>query len=308
MTVYLNELSLYGGDNDEKSWERFTKFHNIVVRMRKSGINRIVASPEIYNMNICGFNLYNYTHDVDYTLKIDKNSKQLLVDFMSKLEFDDNLSCHSFSLYENSCFLSTIAAEAFLNDSPIISVTFSPFFERDSISGFLYEAGILKKKCELNNIFEDKPDNFKLFRIKGKIKGVDPLKNPLWNQSASKGFMLLVKDNFDKRVNGSNNEKIAALIEYGTVIAQLNGWKYSQTLSERNSTNQKKRVIFKSYSFCDQYAYLCIDLKNKGLCFELCDRHGNWIDEYGWDGKVSKGQNSTQAQRKKQEMRHRISV
>ena len=29
MTVYLNELSLYGGDNDEKSWERFTKFHNI---------------------------------------------------------------------------------------------------------------------------------------------------------------------------------------------------------------------------------------------------------------------------------------
>lgn len=95
-------------------------------------------------------------------------------------------------------------------------------------------------------------------------------------------YSKLVGDRYYENIK-DNIRNNAIKQEVGTEVAQRNGYCYDARLSARNSTSEKKRIIF---TRPDSKYYLCIDIEVGA--FEVFDNNKNHLGEYKYNGTFHK--------------------
>lgn len=308
MTLTINDLSLYGGSNDKKGWATFHTFYSLLLALKKAGVDRFISSPDFYQHTICGYGISSMLYVANPSNPLEHSLCMMLSRFREMITITNEITQSEFVLSSNSKLRSRNLAEANYCAYAAVSACFNSMFACSPLTGSIISGNAQSQPASITNIYEDDPRNYTVIVGPNLAYSHNPLSEPLWNTAANTAYMNAIRNDFAKRVSGTVEDKRAALLEYGKVIAQMNGWVFYPTLSKRNSTSEHKRVIFYSHYFSDQNAYLCIDLENPALCFELCDHNGRWINEYGWSGCVSKGQNMSVREHEAKAATHSIKV
>jgi hypothetical protein len=104
------------------------------------------------------------------------------------------------------------------------------------------------------------------------------------NQLVDDGNWDLFKKKRDS--TKSYHERLAVIIDYGTKVAERNLYRRDTKVSELNSTEEKKRIVFGAGTGKER-TYLSIDLETGG--FEVCNYLGKHIGEYFYDGTQTSG-------------------
>lgn len=94
---------------------------------------------------------------------------------------------------------------------------------------------------------------------------------------------LKYKSVLDDKIRGMNiSERKAVYLEIGREVLQRNGYKYDLNLSSINKSKEKIREIYVNDKG-NEVIIASIDVENGS--FEICDKNGHHIDEFGYDNK-----------------------
>lgn len=281
MTIYLNDLSLDGGNGLLADWNKFKAFSELIDELIRVGQVSLVAPKDLWQKPLGGVDVPSKVQADGTPIPADQGNyvHQVYRKFKPKTEGEP-----LFSENENMVICSTSVGEAAENGAPVISITFDNRYAKEKLDGWLKRAGKDASLASVNNLFSGSAKNLTFITDLTQSRRINPKENPLWNQ----GVVKTILDGVDF-INGTKEEKRERYIKYGREVAVLNGWVYNRRVSTLNSTNQKKRIVFDSERLFTGYAinYLCIDLEGPDLCFELCDRHGNHLGEVDRYGNVS---------------------
>lgn len=281
MTIYLNDLSLTGGELLE-DWDKFKAFNELIDELIRIGQVSLVAPRDLWNKTLGGVNVSSKSKSDGTPLPNDQGNfvHQVYRKFKLKTQGEP-----LFSETKDMAVISSSVGVAAVCGAPVISITFDDCYARERLKGWLKLA---EKKdvieVGVNNIFSGSAKNLTLITDLTQCRLKNPQEEPLWNQSV---VQEVLKDvNF---ISGSKEEKKKRYITYGRKVAQLNGWIYNHRLSVMNSTDKKMRIVFDSRRLFTGYkiSYLSIDLEGPDLCFELCDRRGYHLGEVDRYGVVS---------------------
>lgn len=281
MTIYLNDLSLAGGQGLLEDWDKFIAFNDLIDELIRIGQVSLVAPKDLWSMPLGGVNVTTKTKSDGTPLPNDQGIFVQLVyrKFKPKTQGEP-----LFSETEDMAVASSSVGEAANNGAPVVSITFDEHYAQEKLEGWLKLAGNDAVKKDVNNIFSGSAKNLTFITDLTQCRLKNPQKEPLWNQDVVQ--KLLKGVDF---ISGSAEEKRQRFIDYGRKVAEFNGWVYNKRVSTLNTSSQKKRIVFDSHRLFTGYAisYLCIDLEGPDLCFELCDKHGYHLGEVDRNGVVS---------------------
>jgi hypothetical protein len=282
MTIYLNDLSLAGGQGLLEDWDKFNAFNDLIDELIRIGQVSLVAPKDLWSMPLGGVDVAAKAKIGGTPLPTDKGNfvQQVYRKFIPKTQGEP-----LFSETKDMAVASSSVGEAAENGAPVVSITFDDHYAQEKLDGWLKLAGEDAVKKNVNNIFTESAKNLTFITDLTQCRQKNPQKEPLWNQSVVQ--KLLKGVDF---INGSKEEKRQRFIDYGRKVAESNGWVYNRRISSLNSDNQKKRIVFDSERLFTGYAisYLSIDLEGPDLCFELCDKRGCHLGEVDRNGVVSK--------------------
>ena len=295
MDLYLNDWSFSCSGKLNEQWKVISKFGHLVRDLKNKGVDKIVFPADYKNKNIGNIKwkeCYNYTTELkDRGFSKDQcNELVSLMDTYIKKPFENEIKEEIiFSDTKSFDRYSHFLGNAYTMDLPVVSFVFNTEFRTDTISGFLKNNGQLSKnKVEVKNLFDSSHiDIHSLVSFK-ECKKMNPEKSPMWNQEHIQQYLKSIGHQ-PNRKSSDSNEKRAYLIEHGSIIAELNGWKYHENLSKKNSKKGSTRVIFYSKEFRHKDTYLCIDLEHEDFHFELCDCIGCHLKEIHHTGKQTSG-------------------
>jgi hypothetical protein len=279
MKIVFNDLSLPIKGKANHIGHGIDEILQLANTLRSIGVEKIIVPSDFYSTEFYGIKI-DRIFQVGRHFQKRGNQILAILDFLEKMEPDYN---NVFSIEKSFSETSKALALASLTNIPSISFSYYPQFNVDSIKGFIGGKAD-HEECEVKpNFYKEDSNNYALLSTFFIPPKEDPLKNPLWNIKSSNYYMQKIR--FSETIQGKDkNEQRQMLIAHGRVIAEMNGWTYSEALSKRNSTNGKKRKIFISLGFKNQNAYLCIDLRHPDLHFELCNKRGHHVGEFSWNG------------------------
>ena len=190
---------------------------------------------------------------------------------------------------------SILLLEAYLTKSPCLSFT----IHKDHCVDFINceyvtltkDLGLTSKSVRLENIYSD--ESFTIHRsylselkkriIFSKTKWI-PYEKPIWNSDTRRTLDL---HRFPQSTSG-NREKKEELMEIGTIVAEINGWKFDEIITKKNKNSGQFRQIFKSMNR-GKSSYLSIDFENAHGRFELHDFRGYHLGEIAFEDGRSTG-------------------
>ena len=281
MTIYLNDLSLAGGQGLLEDWDKFNAFNDLLDELIRIGQVTLVAPKDLWSMPLDGVNVAAKTLGDRTPLPTDKGNfvHQVYRKFIPKTQGEP-----LFSETKDMAVASSSLGEAAKNGAPVVSITFDDHYAQEKLEGWLKLVGKDAVTKDVNNIFSGSDKYLTFITDLTQCRLKNPQKEPLWNQSVVQE--LLKEVDF---ISGSKEEKRQRFIDYGHKVAESNGWVYNKRVSTLNTDTQKKRIVFDSErSFTGhKNSYLCIDLEGPDLCFELCDKHGCHLGEVDRNGVVS---------------------
>ena len=279
MKIVFNDLSLPIKGKADKICFGLDEMLQLANSIRNIGIEKIIVPSNFYDNEFNGIQINNIFH-LDKKFQKRGNEVLAILDFLELL--DSNYE-QDFSLDDSFSETSKTLALAALTNIPSISFSYYSQFNNNSIKGFTGDKENHEQNEVSPNLYKQCSDNYVLLSKFLMPPKIQPLKEPLWNSKSS--IEYLQKINFSERIKGKDkNEQRKMILTHGRVVAEMNGWTYSSALSKRNTTEDKKRVVFISLGFKDQHAYLCIDLRHPDLHFELCNKRGTHTGEYSWNG------------------------
>lgn len=194
---------------------------------------------------------------------------------------------------------SQILTEAFVMKCPVVS------FQTDGLScSNLLACNLLtlgenntevNRPVRLKNIFEEASINFHheyLIEWKHKIQFAksrwNPIEQPIWNELTQQTLSEL---NFPESVT-KRADKYEELERVGSIIAEMNGWKYDELITKKNKNKGHYRRIFYS-RFVSRLAYLSIDFENPYGGFEVHDHRGKHQGQIDFNGAYNKEADTT---------------
>lgn len=280
MTIYLNDLSLTGG-NLLEDWDKFKAFNKLIDELIRIGQVSLVAPKDLWSIPLGNVDVASKTMNGGTQLPEDQGNfvHQVYRKFKLKTQGEP-----LFAEDEDMTVTSSSVGEAAVCGAPVVSITFDERYAKEKLDGWLKLVDEETKKTCVNNIFSGSARNLTFITDLTQCRLKNPQREPLWNQ----GVVQEVLKDVDF-VNGSKEEKKERYIRYGYRVAELNGWFYNRRVSAMNTTSKKKRIVFDSQRLFTGYpvSYLSIDLEGPDLCFELCDKRGYHLGEVDRNGTVS---------------------
>lgn len=287
MKVYINDLSFASESDILSSWGKIKKFNELLNELTGTFMSEIIAPRNIWSIPICNYDVTTKKNKDGTRIKDDyyRYLREIFKKFIPKTNGEP-----IFSLEKDMRISSSSVGTAAASEGLIVSVALDSRFENETIIGWLK-----KKECELvektvKNLYDkDSTANFCYLADFTNCEKRNPLENPMWNKDISKKIL-----NDVDFINISSEQRRALLIQYGTRIAEINGWEYNEKVSKLNTTNEHIRYIFCSESKFTSYpkAYLSIDLEGPEVCFELCDKKGHHKGEVSWNGERKEEKNN----------------
>ena len=281
MTIYLNDLSLCGGNGLLADWDKFKAFSELIDELIRVGQVSLVAPKDLWQKPLGGIDVPSKAQAEGTPIPADQGLfvHQVYRKFKPKTEGEP-----LFSEDEDMAMCSSSVGEAAENNAPVISITFDDRYAKEKLDGWLKSAGKDARPASVNNLFSGSDKNLRFITDLTLCRQINPQEKPLWNLDVVKEVLSGVDF-----ISGSKEEKRERFIRYGRKVAEFNGWLFNRRVSALNSTATQKRIVFDSERLFTGSAisYLCIDLEGPDLCFELCDKHGYHLGEVDRDGKVS---------------------
>lgn len=281
MTIYLNDLSLGGGNGLLADWDKFKAFSELIDELIRVGQVSLVAPKDLWQKPLGGINVPSKVQADGTPVPADQGLfvHHVYRKFKPKAEGEP-----LFSEAEDMAMCSPSVGEAAESGAPVISITFDNQYAKEKLDGWLKRAEKDASPASVNNLYSGSAKNLSFITDLTQCRQINPQKKPLWNQIIVKEMLAGIDF-----ISGSKEEKRERFIRYGREVARLNGWIYNSRVSAMNSTATKKRVVFDSERLFTGYAisYLCIDLEGPDLCFELCDKRGYHLGEVDRYGNVS---------------------
>lgn len=265
MTIYLNDLSLTGGELLE-DWDKFKAFNELIEELIRIGQVSLVAPRDLWDKPLGGVNVSSKSMSDGTPLPNDQGNfvHQVYRKFKPKTQGEP-----SFSEDKDMAVISSSVGVAAVCGAPVISITFDDCYAKERLNGWLKLAE-KKEVIEVgvNNIFSGSAKNLTFITDLTQCRLKNPQKEPLWNQSVVQEVLKGVDF-----ISGSKDEKRERFTTYGRKVAECNGWIYNRRVSTLNTKINKKRIVFDSQRLFTGYAicYLCIDLEGPDICFELCE-------------------------------------
>lgn len=279
MDIILNDLSLHSTYNTSEAWECFIQFYNLIKFLQENGCAKVLCRKDIQNESICGLKVLDYLHKVKRPQQctIDSSREDFIYsiyfDYLSRsLEAKDDADY--FSLNRDDEDKSTSVALAINNEEPVISIPFEPVFQINPLQGYKNSS----QKVECTNLYDkDQKDLLSFILVPAKEqKKIDPKEKPIWNLGPTTKYIGTIKTPKSFKDVG---EQRAFIMKHCSRIAELNGWEYNKRVSDKNSSNEKLRKIYRSIGFKNENCYLSVDFEHPDLRFELCDKNGKHIGE-----------------------------
>lgn len=281
MTIYLNDLSLGGGNGLLADWDKFKAFSELIDELIRIGQVSLVAPKDLWQKPLGGINVPSKVQADGTPVPADQGLfvHHVYRKFKPKAEGEP-----LFSEAEDMAMCSSSVGEAAESGAPVISITFDNHYAKEKLDGWLKSAGKDASSASVNNLFSGSAKKLSFITDLTQCRQINPQKKPLWNHVIVKEMLAGVDF-----ISGSKDEKRERFVRFGREVARLNGWIYNSRVSAMNSTATKKRVVFDSEQLFTGYAisYLCIDLEGPDLCFELCDKRGYHLGEVDRYGNVS---------------------
>lgn len=284
MDINLNEISLITTTPILNNWDRVIEYFKLVKSLSDLTVDQILVNADRKTAYIADVALSSlYTPGV---AGLSTEQSGVLITLIEKYHsFTSIKRKESFFVNDNNC---ASLADAYCRRRPVVSITFDGKFTTDEIKGIFKESDDCKqgKKVSVVNLYKKDDANIKSLPSFSEIAKVNAEVSPLWNQDLIRAYLSIIKhaNHNPAFAFSSTGEKTAYIIEHGTVIAELCGWKIHPGLSKKNSTREMKRLVFFSAGFKNDNVYLCLDLEHSDFHFELCDRRGHHLGEYCWDG------------------------
>lgn len=281
MTIYLNDMSLSGGNGLMADWDKFVAFSVLIDEMIRVGHVSLVGPRDLWSKPLGGINVPSKTQADGTPIPADRGNYVYQVYRKFKLKTEGE---PLFSESKDMVVSSSSVGKAAENGVPVISITFDSHYAKEKLDGWLKSFGKDVFETSVNNLFSASANNLSFITDLTLCRQINPHEKPLWNQ----GVVRQILDGVDF-ISGSKDEKRERFIKYGREVARLNGWIYNRRVSAMNSTDKKKRIVFDSERLFTGYAisYLCIDLEGPDLCFELCDKQGHHLGEVDRYGNIS---------------------
>lgn len=290
MYLNVNDFSFDSGKPLENCWESVICFMELVRFLGRFGVDKIAFGQSYNHIKLAGFDLSRCFEGNDCSPLSELQIRSLREFALMHFDFETlEPSSNRILLDPKSKYSSVLLADAIAKDFPVVSFIFSDQFKTSILKGYLKE----KEKKHLTtvsvkNLFDmDEKRTVPLLPSFLSTKAKDPMLEPMWNQEFINRYLVHIGHHSHKpsRVL-SGGEKVAYIIEHGTIIAELCGWRYHQTISKKNS-KRALRFIFYSDRFKNTTAYLSLDLEKVDFHFELCDHFGHHLREICWDGTIT---------------------
>ena len=281
MKAYLNDWSLSSSKNVIDNMDRIKAFKELLDELKRICGIEVSAPMNLWDIPLSGFNLQTMSTDLPVDCYVSRETLQFLKSIYKDMH-PETTGEPLFSEKEDMSNPSSSVGMAASNSLPTLSFAFDDRYTKDEIRGWLQtkEEEILSRSVV--NIFKKKEDIFKHLADITCCREMDPLKTPLWNTNLVREYLKDVDF-----VNADAKSRQGLLIQYGRIVAEMNGWHYNRTISSLNKNSGQLRYIFDSemHFVSKPVAYLSIDMEGPDLAFELCDRRGKHQGEFSWDGK-----------------------
>lgn len=284
MKLNLNDLSLFSNRKLTENWESVITYYEMIASLRELGVDKILINGTIKSTSIAEIPLVSLHSRGSTQLSFDREFLLRSL-FLNYHEFVTIQRKEQF-FFQGKQSLSLV--DAFLQSRPVVSFTLDGHFSEGVIQGQFKRAANEKetKKASVKNIYKKDSENLSMLPDFRQVSQMRAEENPLWNQELIKVFLNSIghKNHKPSEQFTSVEQKNAYLEKNGRVIVELCGWLWDPGLSRKNSSGKTKRIVFYSAKFKKDNVYLCIDLENPDFRFELCDKRGNHLGEYCWDG------------------------
>ncbi len=306
MDFILNELSLKKYSNNEEAIKCFMEMSNVASALSSIGFKvlKIWDRKELMGFHFSNdFIIPLWLKQKRYSSEIERTKSRILNSLLTKhtnwsdeeLNVLSNCPLISFNLKNTEYFPQGFKIAAHYNT---ISISFNTdniwnesFIELihlvEDENKTIFEQTISVKHASTTKHFDEQNQWLSSLISKGRIGSeLDYSKNYFPHIMISN---LIVDDNwvsFRKEIQTNQQEKEATIIRHGELVASRNGYQKEKAISKRNTTNNKKRIVFGAGIGCSKI-YLSIDLEKGG--FEVCDYLGEHIGEYFFDGSLQSG-------------------
>lgn len=279
MRVYLNDWSLSSNSGVFANWESIKAFEKLIGELSQKCALEIYAPANLWQLSLAGYNVVTS----ETVFLNDRNLSLDMVRFLKSIYKRMSGTIDGYPLFseqEDMSNSSSCVGHAVSGNYPVLSLVLDGKYAQSNIEGWLQEEGLEPTKNSVVNIYESNPENYQYLVDLTLVAGKDPKVTPLWNVKVVGA--LLEKAGF---VKTDNKMRQGLLRKYGRIVAEMNGWRYNSYISKLNQNSGQLRDIYSSDYFVGYpVAYLSLDMEGPDLGFELCDKKGNHLGEYSWDG------------------------
>lgn len=174
---------------------------------------------------------------------------------------------------------------AYDEDMPVVSIVFTNTYKCDSFKAYLYSGLGDGRLVDIKNLYSGNEDKYiGDLSVCRPDRDVIPVNTPIWNIERTEKYIATLLDLEPME----RKERMVHLLTEGREIARLNGWVEDKRLSCINSSEEKKRCIFRPEKFRhNDSAFLSIDFEKRA--FELLDYAGRHLGEYSYLGEKRTG-------------------
>ena len=306
MLAFLNDISISpDGVVTEDNLDIIKQLIHVSNELKKYGITKIRVPKNLMSESIAGSHSLEYyiNHTANHDIRglilsfIDSRLERRTTEIDEIINAEENNKAVDTYLADKNSVLLT---EAYLMECPVISFQTHASFSVDFLECKYHvlndEHQISNSPIEIENLFSIQ--NFtshREFLIDWKKKIIfskarwKPKDNPVWNTHTAS---LLNEISFPQSRKG-NREKREELNEVGTMVAEMNGWKFDKEITRKNKNPQQLRTIFRSKNNGSTF-YLSIDFENPDGRFELHNHRGKHLSEIKFaDGVQTKESDNT---------------
>ena len=304
MFAFLNDLSVTPeGVVVADNWNIIKQLLRVSAELKSYGIILIRVPEDFVNKPVAGT-----LSLAEHVRNLKGDDKRLLLDFMGNRLENRPSEIENILRNEQQDKLEEIAIgkknsqlllEAYLTNSACLSLTthtdFCVDFLKCEYVTLSIDWGLTSKTVSIENLYSDTSftshrsflSEFKKQITFSKTKW-KPKERPIWNSEARK---ILDKLRFPLSPLGFRDKR-EELMEIGTIVAELNGWRFNAIITKKNKNPGQLRQIFHSRNSGNIY-YLSIDFENAYGRFELHDYKGNHLGEIAFVDGSSTGTRDT---------------